>query len=79
MFFNLQDLFYRIVGYPQKELNGELALVTGGGSGLGRLLSLRLAKLGVKIVVWDINQAGKHRNNINNKHHTHAISKLSMQ
>lgn len=55
----LQDIFYLIFGYPQKELKGELALVTGGGSGLGRLISLRLAKLGVSVVIWDINQAGK--------------------
>lgn len=54
----LQDIFYLIFGYPQKELKGELALITGGGSGLGRLLALRLAKLGVNIIIWDINQTG---------------------
>lgn len=54
----LQDLFYKVVGYPEQALQGELALVTGGGGGLGRLLALRLSKLGVDIVIWDINQEG---------------------
>lgn len=54
----MQDLFYKAFGYPVQKLEGELALVTGGGGGLGRLLALRLSKLGVDIVIWDINQEG---------------------
>src|SRR5690349_14458501 len=34
------------------------AVVTGGGSGLGRAVCLRLAEPGVKILVADLNQAG---------------------
>lgn len=45
--------------YRMKSVSGEIALVTGGGSGLGRLLSLRLANLGAVVVVWDINKAGE--------------------
>lgn len=44
--------------YKMKSIDGEIALVTGGGGGLGRLLSLRLANLGAIVVVWDINEAG---------------------
>lgn len=34
-------------------------MVTGGGGGLGRLLAMRLSRLGVKVILWDINQDGK--------------------
>lgn len=45
--------------YRMKDVAGEIALVTGGGSGLGRLISLRLAELGAIVVVWDVNAQGK--------------------
>lgn len=54
----LQAIFYTVIGLPKKSLYGEKALVTGGGSGIGRLTAIKLAKLGVEIVIWDVNQNG---------------------
>jgi all-trans-retinol dehydrogenase (NAD+) len=38
------------------EIKGRTALVTGGASGMGKLLALRLAEAGAKVVVWDIDE-----------------------
>jgi all-trans-retinol dehydrogenase (NAD+) len=32
--------------------------LTGGGSGIGRLMALKLAELGATVVSWDINEKG---------------------
>ncbi|XP_034474191.1 estradiol 17-beta-dehydrogenase 11 [Drosophila innubila] len=53
-----QDLYYIAFGYPEKELNTDIALITGGGNGLGRLLAERLGKMGTKVIIWDINKKG---------------------
>jgi len=44
---------YRLV--VVKDITGQVALVTGGGSGVGRKMCLLLAKKGCKVVIWDIN------------------------
>jgi 2-hydroxycyclohexanecarboxyl-CoA dehydrogenase len=38
-------------------LNGRVGIVTGGGSGIGRAISLQLARDGAAIAVWDLNGA----------------------
>jgi len=41
-----------------KGLNRKVAVVTGGGQGIGRGLTLRLAEEGCKVAVFDINPQG---------------------
>ena len=40
------------------EIKGQAALVTGGGSGMGADVARRLAQLGAKMTVLDVNKAG---------------------
>lgn len=54
----LQRFYYLAFGWPEKSLSTDIALITGGGNGLGRLLALRLCKMGAKVVIWDINKTG---------------------
>ena len=44
-----------------KDLTNAVTLITGGGLGLGRLMALKLAKRGAKIVLWDINKPNMDR------------------
>ena len=39
------------------EIAGKHALVTGGASGIGRLMALKLARAGARVTIWDINAA----------------------
>lgn len=42
-----------------KNLEKKVAIVTGGGSGIGRAISLLYASEGAKIVVSDIDEKGE--------------------
>lgn len=45
--------------YRGKNIKGEVALVTGGAGGIGKLIATELANLGCNVVIWDINKIGK--------------------
>lgn len=41
-----------------RSLGGKVAVVTGGGSGMGRAIAIRLAEDQAKIAIWDLNAEG---------------------
>lgn len=66
MFFALTIAFwlfvvwnlYFYIAYRARNVSGKVVLITGGGSGIGRKMALRFAKLGARIVLWDVNKEG---------------------
>jgi all-trans-retinol dehydrogenase (NAD+) len=42
---------------PKKSIKGNHIFITGAGSGLGRLVAIRLAKLGAKLTLSDLTLA----------------------
>ncbi|CAG4956701.1 unnamed protein product [Parnassius apollo] len=58
-YYILESLFWTLVPNairPMKSLKGDVILVTGGGGGVGSHLAIKLARLGAKVVIWDINK-----------------------
>ncbi|NWR59046.1 RDHE2 dehydrogenase, partial [Bucorvus abyssinicus] len=58
VYYLLESLVFLVVPKRKKNVSGEIVLITGAGSGIGRLLSLKFASLGATVVLWDINQEG---------------------
>jgi all-trans-retinol dehydrogenase (NAD+) len=52
-FQNLLKVFTRV----ERDVSGDVVLITGSGSGIGREMALEYAKLGAKVVCWDMNEA----------------------
>ncbi|NWX58344.1 RDHE2 dehydrogenase, partial [Promerops cafer] len=58
VYYLLESLVFFIVPGRKKNVSGEIVLITGAGSGIGRLLAVKFASLGATVVLWDINQEG---------------------
>ena len=59
IYFVVEATIRNIVGIvyvPQKDVNGEIVLITGAGSGVGRLLAIKFAALGATVVLADVNR-----------------------
>jgi len=52
------ELYKLTLAPPEKELARRIALITGGGSGIGRAVAKRLAAEGAHVVVGDLDEAG---------------------
>ena len=44
-----------------REFENKVAIVTGGGSGLGEVIALRLAEQGARVIVTDIDESAAQR------------------
>ncbi|XP_005396145.2 PREDICTED: epidermal retinol dehydrogenase 2 [Chinchilla lanigera] len=55
LFSILVALTFTVIPKPRKSVAGEIVLITGSGSGLGRLLALQFVRLGSVLVLWDVN------------------------
>lgn len=54
----LEALIFTFIPRRRKNVAGEIVLITGSGSGIGRLLALKFASLGSVLVLWDVNKEG---------------------
>ena len=50
-------IIYSFIPARRKDVSKEIILITGAASGIGRALSLKFARLGSTIVLWDINKS----------------------
>lgn len=58
VYYVLEAAFYSIIPKRKKDVTGEIVLITGAGSGLGRQMAILFARLGAILVLWDIDQEG---------------------
>ncbi|NXW79266.1 RDHE2 dehydrogenase, partial [Hirundo rustica] len=57
-FFLLIENAFCIFTLRKKSFAGEIVLITGSANGIGRQVALKLAPLGVTLVLWDIDDEG---------------------
>ncbi|XP_036884461.1 epidermal retinol dehydrogenase 2 [Sturnira hondurensis] len=56
LFVLMETMVFTVIPKPRKNVAGEIILITGAGSGLGRLLALKFARLKAVVVLWDVNK-----------------------
>ncbi|XP_005517199.1 PREDICTED: epidermal retinol dehydrogenase 2-like [Pseudopodoces humilis] len=57
-FFLLMENMFSISPLRKKCFAGEIVLITGSANGIGKRVALKLAPLGVTLVLWDIDDEG---------------------
>ncbi|XP_030630230.1 short chain dehydrogenase/reductase family 16C, member 5a [Chanos chanos] len=58
IFYHLEAFIKMFIPSKKKDVSGEIVLITGAGSGIGRLMALEFARMDVVLVLWDINLEG---------------------
>ncbi|XP_072219614.1 short chain dehydrogenase/reductase family 16C, member 5a [Leuresthes tenuis] len=58
IWYNVESFIHLLVPKKKKNIAGEVVLITGAGSGIGRLMAQEFAALDTVLVLWDINQEG---------------------
>ncbi|XP_033942958.1 epidermal retinol dehydrogenase 2-like [Pseudochaenichthys georgianus] len=58
IWYNLESFVHLFVPRKRKNIEGEVVLISGAGSGIGRLMAQEFAALNTVLVLWDINQEG---------------------
>lgn len=58
IWYNVESFIYFFVPKKKKNIAGEVVLITGAGSGIGRLMAQEFAARSTVLVLWDINQEG---------------------
>lgn len=58
IWYNVESFIHLFVPFKKKNISGEVVLITGAGSGIGRLMAQEFAALDTVLVLWDINQDG---------------------
>ena len=50
------EMYFFIKCYSMKQLKGKIVLVTGGASGIGKIMVRLLLERAAKVIIWDINE-----------------------
>lgn len=58
LWYNVESFIHIFVPIKKKSISGEVVLITGAGSGIGRLMAQEFVAHDCVVVLWDINQDG---------------------